>query len=347
MENTSIDDGTGTGSTSASLSDDWLFDGLDTKRPPSWARIGLFGSHRSGKELFVASVAGMSSSSPKPADLNAEAHNAGTFLAAAEPPLCQPLQASPAAAVQPTCDREDAALMSFMCDAAMTLMECGAHCVGGTYPQPTRAQLRIAMPKAEERSGSPLGRGKSHVGQGPEQHPHHVDIEVVNYWSFLADEEVGHAASGPQRDPEESVVVVLPDIALTTCDAFLVVLDLSRYDTYTYCSRVLSKLHNVYHPASPKVEDGDDGGAHGRPLVPNSSKLVAAVLASTHRLAGQDNSSGDDVAIRSVSSDECRALGTRWGVPVFEVSLSPADALRHRKVLEKIISRVMHLRGAI
>jgi hypothetical protein len=184
---------------------------------------------------------------------------------------------------------------------------------------------------------------------------HHVDIEVINFWSFLAYESGDPAApttttdgaSHPNSRIEPSSVVVLPDVALTTCDAFLVVLDLSRYDTYTYCHQVLDKLHTVFCGAAA------GGAAESDATTIPSGRLVAAVLASTHRLPEHDRrgtveaGDGRGAATRCVSSDECRALGTRWGVPVFEVSLSPSDMLRHRKVLEKIISRVMHLRGAL
>lgn len=372
---------------SGSSSDDWLLEGLDAKRPPSWARIGLFGSHRSGKELFVASVAGMSSSSSKVSPLpQTSAHhfaNGGQHVLP-PPPLVAPSIAASLGRGSPSStmvvqSEEDETLLSFICDASVTLMECGAHCAGGSYPHPTRAQLRIAIPRPVDATSShnshhhaggrtsgskPIRIGSASTGGEASAATsaaasHFVDIEVINFWTFLAEGETPRDAKAtaapppPTTLPLSSSVVVLPDVALTTCDAFIVVLDLSRYDTFAYCHQVLSKLHDIFNR--------DVGGADGRECSAtqttqssssSNSRLVAAVIASTHRLVqpggvGNDGSSQEADSTRCVSSEECRALGTQWGVPVFEVSLSPSDMLRHRKVLEKIISRVMHVRGAM
>ncbi|CUE73433.1 Hypothetical protein, putative [Bodo saltans] len=379
---------------SGSSSDDWLLEGLDAKRPPSWARIGLFGSHRSGKELFVASVAGMSSSSSKVSPLpQTSAHfaNGGQHVLP-PPPLVAPSIAaslgrgSPSSSTMVVQSEEDETLLSFICDASVTLMECGAHCAGGSYPHPTRAQLRIAIPRPVDATSShnshhhaggrtsgskPIRIGSASTGGEASAATstaasHFVDIEVINFWTFLAEGEAPRdakatAAPPPTTLPLSSSVVVLPDVALTTCDAFIVVLDLSRYDTFAYCHQVLSKLHDIFN-RDVSGADGRESSATAAAAATqtsqssssSNSRLVAAVIASTHRLVQpggvcKDGSSqeGDISTQRCVSSEECRALGTQWGVPVFEVSLSPSDMLRHRKVLEKIISRVMHVRGAL
>lgn len=343
-------------SCSSSGSDDWLFDGLDVKRPPSWARIGLFGSHRSGKELFVSSVALMSSSSSSskhaasPPPLHEESpvplSSPATSAAAVSSSMHLPSPAT--TTVNPSISEDDGALMSMLWDASLTLMECGAHCVGGTYPHPTRAHLSIVMPHGGGGGGG--GSNEKHKDGGAVAHQ--VDIEVVNFWSFIAEGLPPTPTSPPLAstqlpsaaradDATPPTIVVLPDVALTTCDAFLVVLDLTRYDTYTYGKGVLAKLHEVF--------SADEGGKRDAGAAP-PRRLVAAVVASTHRLGPSVPDGGEEAMQegeeRCVSSDECRALGTQWGVPVFELSLSSCDILRHRKVLEKIISRVMHLRGA-
>lgn len=309
-------------------------DGGLLEEPPSWVRIGVLGSYRSGKEHFLATIGNMS----------AQQHRCATAIATdAHLDTHQGTATAPVSSVDTATAQggPDDALVAFFQDASMTLVECGAHCAGGAHSQPTSAHLRIALPTAAPKASAAT------AGRRP---PPEIDVEVVNYWTYVATTPLcptaddtcvdGHrcdAGGIHEEGPRPTAAtanagrVVLPDVALVTCGAFLVVFDVTRSDTFEYSAAVLSQLKHVFRDV-----DGATSSMVGHVPAILGEKLVVAVVASTHNV---------DRAPRCVDSAACCALGTKWKVPIFELSLTPSDVTRQRKVLEKVMSRVLRVRS--
>lgn len=403
-----------------------------SKQPATWARIGVMGSHRSGKELFVASIANGNPKQPPPPHGSLLSSNSFSDpVPTATPPA--DLQSSASATTPPramsldspvhAAATDDATsttrtaelqaedpnneLLSLLQDAARTLVECGGQ--ASSHPFPTRATVRIAAPAPATTSAhqpssppsvtlldsNPVAPPRSDAtgaaavpspSSGGGAMMRDIHIEVVNYWTFIVpggedmDLETPHDVVvsdgvGVREDvtspPSSSLPpprALIPDVALVTCDAFLIVLDVTRYDTLRYADVLLSTLHSIHTTVldgagdllaegsatlGPTSAQPPATGLKRSPAGTSRRRPVVAAIASTHRVppppqqegSKQVNTSSTPDARRdqrSITSDDCRALGTRWSIPVFELSLEASSNHRHRKVLEKIISRVLH-----